>query len=122
MSGGASASEATRMVRILELESKVKELEAENNRLKSAATSDPLKDEIAEFGECDYRRLRNMDSSDVKRISVVSKPHLVTLRNLLKEAIYKSEIKLMDKESGMAFTASGVVGFDGNSLLIFNER
>ena len=104
----------------MELEQKVRALEAENTRLKSS--SDPLRKEIKEFGKSDYVRLYNMGSDDIKRISVITEPHLMTLRNLLKNAIRNGEVVLMDKEEGVTFTASGVVGFDGNKLLIFNER
>lgn len=74
------------------------------------------------FGLSDYSRLTNMGCSDVKRLSAITDPELMDAAELLTKLIRAGKVKLMDKESGAAFTASGVVGFGGNKLLIFNER
>lgn len=74
------------------------------------------------FGLSDYSRLTNMGCSDVKRLSAITDPELMDAAELLTKLIRAGKINLMDKESGAAFTASGVVGFGSNKLLIFNER
>lgn len=107
--------------RLLELENRLKELEAENKILKSALPS-AIEKEIKEFGKSDYKRLVGMDSDDVKRIRPVSDSHLLEMKKILNDMCRHNKICLMDKESGIAFEASGVVGFDGDKLVLFNER
>lgn len=116
-----AAEHTTNTLRVLELERKVAALEAENKTLKSASPS-AFHKEIKEFGRGDYERLTGMGSDDVKRIGPLSDPYMLQVKKTLNDMCKNKKIHVMDKESGVAFEASGAVGFDGEKLLIFNER
>ena len=79
------------------------------------------KQAIKYFGEYDYNRLIGMNSNDVLEIKEIDTEYK-TLVDLLRTLIKNGKIKLMDKEYGGAWTASGVIGFRNGELLIFHER
>jgi hypothetical protein len=76
---------------------------------------------IAAFGEYDYNRLLSMNPGDIKKLTAVHDNYekLVRWLNTLIEA---KVIFMMDKESGVAWEASGVIGYEGSKLLLFHER
>lgn len=79
---------------------------------------------IKQFGEYDYDRLMDDDDNqeaDVMKICLVP-DDLQELARKLQQLIRQGRLHVMDKESGVAFPASVVIGFDGNGLLIANER
>lgn len=119
--GRAAGEHIGNALRVLELERKVAALEAENKTLKSAVPS-AFHKEIKEFGRHDYNRLIGMASDDVKRIGPLSDPYMLQVKKTLNDMCKHKRIHIMDKESGIAFEASGAVGFDGDKLLIFSER
>lgn len=82
---------------------------------------EPTKENIEEFGEYDYDRLVENEQEDVQHICNVP-ADLKEFAAKLKELIQQGRIHIMDKESGVAFRASVVIGFDENGLLIANER
>jgi len=80
-------------------------------------------DIIKQFGEYDFDRLMDDDhnQADAMRICLVP-DDLQELARKLQQLIRQGRLHIMDKESGVAFPASVVIGFDGNGLLIANER
>jgi hypothetical protein len=73
------------------------------------------------FGEHDYNRLLSMNPDDIEKLTPVHENYekLVTWLNSL---IRAKLIFMMDKESGVAWEASGVVGYEGDKILMFHER
>lgn len=81
----------------------------------------PSKEAIEYFGRYDYNRLVRMGSNDVLNIKF-DETEYKTFVNLLRTFIQNGRIKLMDKENGCAWEASGVIGYKDGELLIFHER
>jgi hypothetical protein len=73
------------------------------------------------FGEYDYNRLFGMYPDDIKKMTPIPSSYkgLVSLLNSL---IKTKRIFMMDKESGVAWEASGIIGYEGDKLLLFHER
>jgi len=73
------------------------------------------------FGEYDYNRLLGMNPNDIKKLTPVHDNYekLVTWLNSL---IRAKLLFMMDKESGVAWEASGVIGYEGDKILLFHER
>jgi hypothetical protein len=82
---------------------------------------DPTQEVIQKFGTYDFDRLVENEQDDVLRICPV-KPELRAIAAMIQELIKQNKLHIMDKESGVAFPASVVIGFDENGLLIANER
>jgi hypothetical protein len=82
---------------------------------------DQTKEIIQKFGEYDVYRLLENEKEDVLRICPIQ-PELRAIAAMLQELITQNKLHIMDKESGVAFPASVVIGFDANGLLIANER
>lgn len=83
---------------------------------------------IEEFGVHDYQRLERMNSDlpleqqHHRQISEIKDEQLNHYKNLIQSLIKQEYIYIMDKESGIAFKASVVIGFRDNKLLICCER
>lgn len=76
---------------------------------------------IETFGTEDYERLVEMEADDIDEIEDIQDERLQKIARLLNKLIKKNKLYLMDKESGVAFEASVVVGFKNGGLLIANE-
>ena len=76
---------------------------------------------IQMFGTSDFDRLDEMGDEYVHNICDVDESlnKFVAFMNAL---IKRGRIHLMDKETGIAHPASGVVGYSTKGLLVFNER
>lgn len=82
----------------------------------------PSKETINQFGKYDYERLMEDNKDEyMKRLSPIP-DDLKDIAEKLKKLINSGRLHIMDKESGVAFSASVVIGFDGYGLLIANER
>ena len=77
---------------------------------------------IETFGDYDYERLSEMGADDVHEIEDIQNGDLKKIADLLNDLIKKNKLYLMDKETGVAFEASVVIGFSEGGLLIANER
>lgn len=77
---------------------------------------------IQTFGKADYKRIMNMGNDEIREIEEIQDNHLKNITVLLNDLIQKNKLYLMDKESGVAFEASVVIGFKNGGLLIANER
>lgn len=86
--------------------------------------STPSKEVIQQFGEYDFDRITKIDDEDIKHICEIPENDKVfkLVSELLKTYIQQGRIHIMDKEGGVAFAASGVIGFKNDKLLIFSER
>jgi hypothetical protein len=73
------------------------------------------------LGDYDYDRLEEMNEN---LIASLRKPNSKydTLILELNKLIKKGDLLLMDKESGSSFECSGVIGYVGGKLMLFNER
>jgi len=76
---------------------------------------------IETFGSYDYERLLETNPDYVTKISTIP-DNLKEIANKLKELISLSKVYIMDKENGVAFPASLVIGYNNNSILIACER
>lgn len=73
------------------------------------------------LGDYDYERLEEMNE---ELIASMRKPDSKynTLIVELNKLIKKGDLLLMDKESGSTFECSGIIGYVGGKLMLFNER
>jgi hypothetical protein len=76
---------------------------------------------VQQFGADDYERLLDMGSDEVQHINEVA-PSRAEITQALQTLVKARKLYVMDKENGVAFRASVVVGFKGDSILIANER
>jgi len=77
---------------------------------------------IRMFGKYDYDRLVDMDpEGDVKDVNA-SNPENFEVTQAIRTLINHNKLYLMDKETGIAWPASVVVGFKKNAILIAHER
>jgi hypothetical protein len=84
--------------------------------------SDPTLAVIEQFGKDDYERLVEMGSEDVQNIGEITCEELTTITALLRKLIKARRLFFMDKENGVAFRAVALVGFEGDSILVVNDR
>lgn len=82
----------------------------------------PTEQAILEFGVYDYARLLEINPEDIEEINEITDRELKKIADLLKKLIKQRRLYIMDKESGVAFDASTVIGFQGDKILIANER
>ena len=73
------------------------------------------------FGEHDYNRLLSMNPDGVTKMTQIPSK-FKGLVSLLNSLIKSNILFMMDKESGVAWEASGVIGYEGDKLLLFHER
>ena len=77
---------------------------------------------IKTFGKYDFARLKEMGSEDVLKIDEIKEEELQKAADAIRLLISTGRLYIMDKESGVAFEASVVVGYNSGGLLIANER
>ena len=73
------------------------------------------------IGEYDYERLSRLNEEVLASMTIPESKYdslIIELNKLIKE----KGLILMDKESGVPFTCSGVIGYVGGKLMLFNER
>ncbi len=90
--------------------------------------SDLTYDLVKEFSVNDFERLERIlkdypvEERDHRQISKLTDDYMISAQSLLKKLISEKKIYIMDKESGVAFEASLVIGFRDNKILICAER
>ena len=73
------------------------------------------------IGADDYERLGSINEEVIASLRMPDDKYtnlIIELNKLIKE----ENLLLMDKETGAAFTCSGLIGYVGNKLMLFNER
>jgi hypothetical protein len=85
-------------------------------------------DLVEEFSVESFQRLERIRGDDPpqerhhRQISELTDQKMIDAQTLLKNLINDGKIYIMDKEHGIAFIASLVIGFRDNKLLICCER
>ena len=73
------------------------------------------------IGEDDYERIEKLNGEAIASMRQPDNKYntlILELNKLIKER----NILLMDKESGVPFTCSGIIGYVDGKLMFFNER
>lgn len=90
--------------------------------------NDPKISTIEKFGLNSFIRLDDRYSDDPpqerhhRQISELTDQKMIEIQSVLQKLINGGKIYIMDKENGIAFKASLVIGFRDNKLLICCER
>lgn len=80
---------------------------------------------IQTFGKYDFARLVNMGSDDILKIDDIKTEELQKAADAIRILIKTGRLYMMDKESGIPWNASVVIGYKENGqecLLIAHER
>jgi len=77
---------------------------------------------IQQFGKHDFMRLVDIGSDAVLKIEEIHDEELRKAEAILKELIKAEKVFIMDKDTGVAFQASVVIGYDKGKILIACER
>lgn len=85
----------------------------------------PSDELIEDFGEYYYEKLEknsyDPELQDYKKISELTDPELIDIRNKLNKLISKSKICIMNQSQGTAFIADLAIGYEGDKILICGD-